>query len=300
MWSDVEFRTKARTYFERAEASTGDDQLVALLCSLGLEFLLRAPLAAANPLLLADPVADDGYSMLHAAGFPGTKEPLTVKTKAVVSRLVAIVDGFDAIKTDVQFLIGLRNRELHTSASIYDAVADYVWLPKFLRAITVLANHFNEGADDYLSESFNEHAGNLVDVEDQKLKHDVATKINRAREFAEKLTDSERAERLGRTLEQKLFMGRWERPIDCPACGSGVYIQGFPVRYEKETFVDEDTITQRVFLVNRKFACTVCGLELTSTAEIAAAGLDQGWSAVIEESLEERYSPQYEIEYNNE
>ena len=72
------------------------------------------------------------------------------------------------------------------------------------------------------------------------------------------------------------------------------------MRYEREVFDGEDLITQRVFLVNREFACTVCGLELVSTAEIAAAGLEQTWNAVSEESLEERYSSAYEMEYDNE
>jgi hypothetical protein len=135
--------------------------------------LLRAPLAAVSPLLLADPVADDGYSLLHAAGFPRTKEPLTVKTKAVVGRLVAIVERFEPIQKDVQLLIGLRNRKLHTSAPIYDEIPDHVWLPKFLRAVTVLARHFGEDPSDYVSEPFLEHASNLVDAEDQRVKHEV-------------------------------------------------------------------------------------------------------------------------------
>jgi len=300
MWSEAEFRTKARTYFERAEGSTGDDQLIALLCSLGLEFLLRAPLAAVNPLLLADPVADDGYSILHAAGYPGTKEPITVKTKAVVSRLVAIVEGFDTIQQDVQFLIGLRNREIHTSASVYDTVADHVWLPKFLRTITILARYFHEESSDYLTKDFLEHAKNLVDVEDKKIKHDVSTRINKSREFATKLTDTERSDRLSRVVDHRFLSGQWEKSIECPACGSSVYIQGFPVRYEKEVYDGDNTITQRVFLVNRTFGCTVCGLELVSTAEIAAAGIDQTWSALVEESLEDRYVAEYQMDYDNE
>jgi hypothetical protein len=299
MWSEAEFRTKARAYFQRAEAATGDDQLIALLCSLGLEFLLRAPLAAANPLLLADPAADDGYSALHAAGFPGTREPLTVKTKAVVSRLGVVVEGFEAVQKDVQFLVGLRNRELHTSASIFDDIGTDVWLPKFLRAITVLARHFNEEPADYLSKPFLEHASNLVDVEDQKIKHEVATRLNKSREFVAKLTENERGERIAR-VNQKIFQDTWERRTDCPACGSSVYITGVPVRYEKEVFDGDDTITQRVFLVNHKFACPVCGLELDSTAEIAAAGIEQGWSVLTQESLEERYLPDYAMEYENE
>ena len=164
-----EFRTKARTYFERAEGASGDDQLVALLCSLGLQFLLRAPLAHVNPLLLADPVADDGYSILHAAGFPGTREPLTVKTRAVVSRLVSggrRIRICAARRSD--FLVGLRNRELHTSMSVYDGVVDHTWLPKFLRAVTTLAGYFEEEPSDYLSKPFLEHASNLVDVEDKE------------------------------------------------------------------------------------------------------------------------------------
>jgi hypothetical protein len=68
MWDYDGLIGKARIYFERAEAvDEADDDAFAVWLLLGLEFLLRAPLAKVNPVLLADP---NGDAILHAAGFP--------------------------------------------------------------------------------------------------------------------------------------------------------------------------------------------------------------------------------------
>jgi hypothetical protein len=67
MWDDEEFLSKAKLYFVRGrDHPQVEDDVLALWLLLGLEFLLRAPLARVNPTLLADP---NGESVMHAAGF---------------------------------------------------------------------------------------------------------------------------------------------------------------------------------------------------------------------------------------
>jgi hypothetical protein len=298
MWDDKDLRTKARLYFEQAENLTDNDEYTLLWCALGIEFLLRAPLAAINPLLLADPVSGDGYSVLHAAGFAGTRDPVSIKTKTVIDRLLHTVDNFDtSIEQDVKFLVAIRNRELHTSWLGINDVSDSIWLPKFLRVVRVIAAYFNEEPDDYLSEEFLAHAERLTDAEDKRLKHVIAERIKTCASFAEKLTDEEKE---ARRKPNRFWMEPWSKKVSCPACHDpSSLLEGEPVRFGRETLDEDGDISRRVYIISQKFSCTVCGLELNSVPEIAAASLEQRWNSVISETIADRlgdavYEPDYD------
>jgi hypothetical protein len=302
MWNDEEFRTKARRYFLQAEELTANDEHTLLWCALGLEFLLRAPLADVNPVLLADPQNGDGYSMLHAAGYPGEREPISVKTKTVIERLQALVESFDSsIKQDVEFIVALRNRELHTSISAFANVRDDIWLPKFLRVLRVLATHFHEDVDEYLSEEFLAHAEKLTDAEDKRLKHEISKRIAECSKFYENLNDSEKS---GRRPGPFDFgpTSRWQRRVQCPACKEqkAGRLVGEPVRYGKENLDGDGDIVRRVFIISNDYTCPMCNLKLVGIPEIAAAGLEQQWDELMIESLEDRYGDMtFEPDYGN-
>src|SRR5437870_3462073 len=113
MWSYDDFLAKAKLYMARAAQHDRADDEFALWLLLGLEFLLRAPLAQVHPTLLASP---EGPSLLDAAGFSDpTREPKSVAITTVLERLKVIVPSFSQQRfEDASFLINLRNAEVHT------------------------------------------------------------------------------------------------------------------------------------------------------------------------------------------
>jgi hypothetical protein len=140
MWDYDGLIGKARVYFERAEAvAKADDDAFAIWLLLGLEFLLRAPLANVHPVLLADP---NGDAILHAAGFPGgpdAKEPKSIQLTTVISRLRRIIENFTSDReNDATLLTALRNRELHSSEAPFASIEVALWLPRFTRVAEVI------------------------------------------------------------------------------------------------------------------------------------------------------------------
>src|SRR5581483_6220400 len=98
---------------------------------LGLEFLLRAPLAKIHPSLLA---TVDNDSVLSANGIPTQREPRSVMTGVVIDRLAKIVSGFAGqADDDAIALMNLRNAELHGSNAAVGDAANEFWLPKLVR-----------------------------------------------------------------------------------------------------------------------------------------------------------------------
>ena len=295
MWSEAEFRAKARAYFDRAEQSDQDEAAEFLWCVLGLEFLLRAPLAKINPALLADAT---GHSILHACGLKATsdKEPLSITTKTVIERLKSVVEGFSGeVEDDAKKLVGFRNHEIHSSDSVALNLSKQVWLPKLMRVIDCISAFFEEQADDYFDNSFCAYARNLVDQEDNKILHAVRQKISKAKTVANGLTAEEKAARKAK----KSLSGRGYYEVLCPACDSSTKAFYEVARFGAETLQD-DWITSRVFLVASEFECPVCGLSLDGVREFDAAGLPQEQQEERMEALEDRYAESFiEPDYGN-
>lgn len=296
MWDYDSLIGKASTYFDRArEVADADDDAFALWLLLGLEFLLRAPLARVSPALLADP---NGESIMHAVGFPGPRatEPKSIQAKTVILRLGHIVDGFTTDRQDeASILTALRNSELHTGNAALATVETVQWLPRFTRVVEVLASHLGIDPSDLIGSDILEHGRALVDAEDKKLEHDIATRIAAAKRFAEQLIDTEVAAR--RSISIVSASTPFE-PVACPACDSSAALELKPIRTTNEQLVDEEIVRDVIFVSNR-LECPVCGLVLTSNGEIKCAGLPQQITRTESESFEDRYLSYVEDDYGN-
>jgi hypothetical protein len=299
MWDYDALIGKARVYFERAESvAEADDDAFAVWLLLGLEFLLRAPLAKVNPMLLADPTGD---AVMHAAGFPGgpdAKEPKSIQATTVILRLRRIIEAFTAAREDdATILTALRNRELHTSEAVLESIDIALWLPRFTRVADVICTHLGLEATDVVGKEVMDQGRALVDAEDKKLAHVIATRIATAVAFAGQLTEAEVHDRweTGRNSRQyPAFV------VDCPACGHNVALDLEPVRTTNERLMDGE-ILRDIILVARGLRCPVCGLALASTAEVSAAGLSQQHTRTETESFEDRFLSNYEPDdYGNE
>lgn len=298
MWNEADFRTKARSYFEYAERN--DETISTFIwAALGLEFLLRAPLASVNPVLLADPNASGGHSVLHAAGVPqpGNREPTSVAISTVLQRIPAIVPGFTSDdENDARFIINLRNRELHSADMSMDDAPLSMWLPRFHRVIERVSAYFGETPTDYLSADFVDQATQLVAEEDKKIEHAVKTKISGAAAIYGALTDPEREAR--RQIPVVGSHLHWTI-LPCPACSFPDSLIGTAVRAGREE-IDGDTITKTIHYVANSFRCRVCNLQLDGVAELSAAGLPQTWQTTEFLSLAERLEmDDFEPDYGN-
>jgi hypothetical protein len=295
MWDYDSLFGKAEIYFARArEHPRSDDDVFAMWLLLGLEFLLRAPLALENQTLLAEP---NGDSIMHAAGFPGKPggaEPKSILTHTVISRLGRVIDTFTTVRQDeASALTGLRNRELHTGVAAL-AIDTSLWLPRFMRVVDSICGHLDVNPTDLLGSEVVDQARALVDAEDKKLAHDVQVRIAACSAFFKQLQPAETALRAA-----KFVLPRHAHEVAaCPSCGLPVVLNLDPVRTTTERLVDGE-IQRDVIYVAKGLDCLVCGLALSTTAEIKAAGLQQQYNKWEVESFEQRFMDTFEPDYGN-
>lgn len=298
MWDEQEFRTKARKYFERAEKAEPEDGAVLVWCVLGLEFMLRAPLAKVSPTLLADPT---GSSILHALGYKPTDggDAVSIQTKTVLIRLATVVQDFTSdLQKDAKFLVSLRNAEIHSSDSPADELERSTWMPKFLRVLSVMAACFGETPKDYLNQDFLAHAEKLSDEDDKKLEHEVRTRINKQRQFVDGLSEEEKTARLAGAVSPN---ASWGMITKCPACETRVTAVYEVSRFGAEHFdSDTDEFVTPVFLVAKELSCPVCKLQLDGVREFKIAGLNQDGLTESREPISDRVIEDYDgPEYGN-
>jgi hypothetical protein len=290
VWDADEFIAKAQAYFENADtesdgATDSIDSTDALWLLLGLEFLLRAPLARVHPTLLAAP---EGTSILHAAGFdrPGAN-PRSIPTKTVVDRISHIEPTFNEDrKKDALFLADLRNGELHTSAAVLENVAPEAWLPQFLDTVTSLAEHLGIPLEDLLPSNVIEQASAARAKADRALTASVRKKITEAAAFFSGLTPVEIAGRL--STRPVPVPGVVFKNVTCPACAeSSATVRCGPGRVGRSTYnEDEGTIAYTITYLAESLLCRVCNLSLSTTGEIVAAGVERLY---VDEYEEDRY-----------
>lgn len=286
MWDYDSMLGKAQVYFERAakHPSVDDDEL-ALWMVLGLEFLLRAPLAKVHPSMLA---ALDGDAILHANGIPISKDPKSVPTHTVLARLRQVVGGFDPDREkDATFLINMRNAELHTGDAALANVPTSAWLPRFLRVADVLCEHLGTEVADLITEEIETQGRALVDEQDAKTKHVVDEKIK----IGKRLMDNLRPDEIRQRTPSGLTLFPWtddEQQVNCPACSTSLSMTVEQVRSGSEQ-IDGDSVTRETIWIATDLSCPVCGLHLEDTAEIAASGIEQQYIRTTSEDLADRY-----------
>lgn len=299
MWSYDALLGKTAVYFKRAEEHpTADSEVFALWLLLGLEFLMRAPLANVHPTLLAEP-----DFIVHAAGFPPKpaqgktiKDPKSVAAHTVITRLGAIVDDFTKERQDeATFLVNLRNRELHTGDAAL-TLDSSVWLPRFTRVATVLCDHLNLAPADLLGEEIVKLGQQLVDEEDKRIAHLVAKKIEESlKDFNALDSETITARRIGSRPGDKALVDIF---VTCPACKSKAWPSLEPVRRTNER-IEPFGISVDVVSIATGLKCNVCELTLSGPAEMKSANLPQQFTHQEEETFEERFLDTYEPEYGN-
>lgn len=295
MWDYDSLLAKTQVYLQRAEdhPHANDDEF-ALWMLLGLEFLLRAPLARVHPSLLAAP---EGNSLLHAAGVTTVGDPKSVASHTVIDRLAHVVPSFNGDRqSDARQLLALRNNELHTGSAALASLRTEVWLPRFLRVAEVLCTHLELKIEDLIGEEIASLGRTLADEEDKRLCSEVNKRIGSAKVFFDGLQSSDVAAR-GRASE--LPPDLTAETVQCPACGQDALLALDAVRSTNEQLIDDEFVRD-VILVATRLTCKVCGLVLQGTAELKCAGLPQQLTRARRESVYDRLVGDYmDYDYGN-
>lgn len=288
MWDYDSLIGKAEVYFSRAEAHpVADDDEFALWLLLGLEFLLRAPLAHVHPSLLAAP---EGHAILHAVRIKYDKDPKSIPTHSVIDRLAHVVPDFDSDRqADARHLSALRNNELHTGAAAVASVKHEIWLPKFMRVAQVIADHLDLDVDALVGESVAALGRKLVDADDKRIRHEVEKRIEASKNFYDGLSDDEID---GRRWSSSAPLPYTLEAVDCPNCGEKAPLELDPIRVTNETVIDDEFVSE-VIMVARELRCYVCELVLSGPAEVKYAGLDQQYVRQRSESFYDRFVQDY-------
>ncbi|MEV1249504.1 hypothetical protein [Nonomuraea sp. NPDC049750] len=303
MWEYDGFIAKAQLYFARAaDHRTAENGVLAHWLLLGLEFLLRAPLAKVHPTLLADM---NGESIMAAAGYPKPNgHPTSIALKTVVERLGVIVPAFTKERAaDVTYLAGLRNAEAHSSSSPYEQGVE-LWLPHFTRVVEVVCDHLELEPADILGDALLDHGRALVDAADKRLIHEVTQRIKAAAMIRNSLSNEElivRRARIGTIFRGRAGLNLIDEAVEqvrCPACAEDIPLELRSVRSTNER-IEDDCIYRDVVYVATGLSCPVCTLRLEGTAEIHAAGIQQQYLRTEQELLEDRYVGYGEPEYGN-
>lgn len=277
MWDFDGYIAKAKLYFDRADQLDGDDDgtAAAVWLLLGLEFLLRAPLAKVHASLLAVP---EGDSILHANGIvKSDSKPKSVQTKTVVDRLGHVDPSFGQDRgKDALFLADLRNGELHTAEATLENASPETWMPKFLGVVEAVCDHLGMKPEDVLSSEIIERATAYRETADRAIRQHVQKAMAEAKAFYDRLTADEVSQRKASSTSVPAYVpGIRNEAISCVACGENTGFLRLAEGRTLDSKYDEDNqeITHRVVYLAQEFSCRVCGLALTSTAECMAAGI---------------------------
>jgi len=286
MWGHEEFLGKAKLYFGRAAALEEDEnEEVMLWLLLGLEFLLRAPLARIHPALLALP---EGDSLLHAVGVTrANARPRSIPTKSVVDRLTKVDPNFGEDRgKEALYLADLRNEELHSAEAALQNASPDVWMPKLLSVVEATCRVLDLDPTDFLAESIIQQAETYRESANRATRHQVSQLIAEATSHYARLTDEEKAIRRAARPSTMPYGSR--TVLACPACSEqSAYVllsEGRPSRAEYDEAAQE--IRYSVVRVAESLQCRVCTLTLSTTAQIVAAGLQRLY---VESYAEDRH-----------
>lgn len=273
-WERDPLWAKARLFFERAFDESDDEQMFGLWCSLGLELLARAALAAISPTLLAKPDREHKY-LLHALNRGSERIPrISLDAFQVFGLCLALFANFteDDCKAS-RALINRRNEELHSGGAAFDEYPSSQWLAGFYRACASLSSSMGEslvslfGKDkaDVATEILKE---NLNDVK-QHVKSTIASHRTVFQDRSRK--DQEKAKVKAEKLGEKLATQR-HHCVSCPACKCVATVQGRTFGKEHVSHGDGEIIVKQT-VIPRSFSCSACGLKLEGYAQLETADL---------------------------
>lgn len=290
-WERDPLWTKARRYFERAVAYRHDDELFGLWCSLGLELLARAALANISSTLLAEPDREH-RNLLYALNRGAKRQPKkSIATAQVLNLCKTLIGGFsdEHFKASLA-LVNRRNDELHTGSAAFHEYPPNQWIGGLYRVCKVLSESMDESLESLLGKEEAESATAMLQEIANDLIQRVKSKIaSHKNVFTEKDALEQEQAREKAAEDMKPLAYRGHHLVSCPSCGCTSSVQGETFGKSQLEIGDHEIIV-RESISPRSFACTACGLRLTSYPELDAAGLGGHYTRTSTISPEDYYN----------
>lgn len=276
-WSKEALFSKSKLFMEKAFLEDKDSPFFGILSAVGLELLARAAIAHVHPVLLAE--SDNAQkNALYALGLSECAgPPKSIAAKQVINLCGILIPGFDV---DLQKLAiamtEVRNEELHSGGAAFKDYNQDHWIGGFYKACQVLAESMEESLVSLFGMARAREAISLVYEEDANRKKAVKDRISalkRAYE-EEKRSNKKRIDSLIASSEREALVLRHQGYfiVDCPCCGNKSWIEGRE-SFKSHEEIQENNVTVRKDVIPDSFQCSVCGLRLSSYAELKAAEL---------------------------
>ena len=254
-----------------------DTSYFGIFSAIGLELLARAAVASVHPALLAE--SDPSQkNIIYALGLnDATSSPKSIATKKVVDLCGDLIPGFNSdLQKLANSMADRRNEELHSGGAAFLEYNQDRWIGGFYKACQVLLEAMGETMDNLFGRVRAQEAETLIREGEATVKKNVMDRISARKKIYEenlvidKVRIAKAIEDSHRNLDTLSHQGY--HIVDCPCCGNKACIHGHESINSHEQ-IQEDEVIVKKDVIPDFFYCHVCGLRLTSYAELQAAEL---------------------------
>lgn len=233
---------------------------------------------------------------MYACGIPmRAGQPKSIPIHAVFARLEVAYPDFKPHRAICEYLVNLRNEELHTAALPFGALSEAKWLADYYAAVAFLCARLGKELKDYLGESAN-HALALIRAKSSERRAEVKKRIAAQSTIFEAKSAEEKTDAAKRATAATRF--RDGRTATCPSCSNPALLSGDEIRRSEPSYYEGELVVT-VTHATSELRCASCDLHLRTVDECAAAGLNPRFQQYESTSLHEIHQDQDAQEYDN-
>lgn len=276
-WSKDALLSKAKVFMEKAFGEDKDSPYYGIFSALGLELLARAAVASIHPALLAEPDASQ-KNIVYALGLnDAASSPKSIATNRVLALCSDLFPNFNSdLEKMAKSMMERRNEELHSGGAAFQDYNQDRWIGGFYKVCKVLAEEMGESLESLFGRERAEEAEVLIREGDATVKKNVMDLISARKKTYEddRVNDKEAVEKRISDSNHSVnsLSHQGYHVVDCPCCGNKACIHGRESSNSREQ-IQEDEVIVKKNVIPDSFYCHVCGLRLSSYAELQAANL---------------------------
>lgn len=271
---------KARLFINRAMDEDREFEEAAFWGAAALELLAKSALARINPLLIATPTADDGGSLMIAAGVIEDINFNSVPAKALWARSRRAFRPFD--DAEAKKIANARNAYLHSGRIGFDTLPAEAWWPRFWAQAAILISHMDYDIADFVGDGRAQQVEAYLQVNAQHQQARLNALVERAKVRLSQHATGTLSARLARDWAGfSIDRFPYEVGAMCPACENEGRLQGEDVletriddSYSGWDNLDDPEWSAWLVIGAVGFACPTCHLVLEDLELISLAGLE--------------------------
>jgi len=289
-WEREPLFTKSRLFFEKAFIEDRESLFFGLLCTLGLELLLRSAVAKISPTLLAEP--DKNHrNLLHVLGIESSnhKRKSIPITQVNVLCKQLIPNFRDEQSNTVSAMITRRNDELHSGSASFNEYPTQQWIAGFYEVCKILCEFQDESLETLLGEEIEKEAKELIKTNADKVSGETKSLIAAHKKVFENKSEEEQNSLKEEAEENAADLAyRRHHKVECPSCKCAATVTG--ETYGKEVVENKgNEIVVRKTVIPTGFVCTACGLKLNGYNSLKAAEVANEYTRKTVYSPEDYY-----------